>query len=387
MSLNEGYLKFCKTDTERDYVEAVIEHGSGRKAAKALGKAKSSVNEAVKRVKDRASLQGFAPENDMVHVAPDSHFVKGTSTLYKDGEVALQWVKTDKKAEDQFKVMREMIEALKEGLPKESPCALSVSRTDSDLMAIYPLGDPHIGLLSWGEETGMDWDINIATEMYNKAFSSLVDSTPAAKEAVIVNLGDYYHADNVAGRTERSGHDLDVDGRFPKMVRAGIRIMLNMIKVALEKHEVVKVINATGNHDDTMSMALSAFLAEMFADSDRVIIESSPTPFHYFTFGNSLYGVHHGHSTKSASLPLVMATDKPDLWGAARFRHWLTGHIHHDTLKEYSGCVVETFRTLAAKDAYATWHGYRSGQDMKSLVVHKDYGEIGRHIVGIGMIS
>jgi hypothetical protein len=106
------------------------------------------------------------------------------------------------------------------------------------------------------------------------------------------------------------------------------------------------------------------------------------------TFSTDLhfFGVHHGHTCKADKLPLVMATDKPKEWGQSEYRYWLTGHIHHDTRKEYSGCTVESFRTLAAKDAYAYSGGYRAGQDSKALVIHKDYGEVERHTINIAQV-
>lgn len=82
-----------------------------------------------------------------------------------------------------------------------------------------------------------------------------------------------------------------------------------------------------------------------------------------------------------------MATDRAKDWGETEFRYLHTGHIHHDTMKEYPGVKVESFRTLAAKDAYATWNGYRSGQDSKAIVYHRDFGEVERHTVNIAMVK
>ena len=84
-------------------------------------------------------------------------------------------------------------------------------------------------------------------------------------------------------------------------------------------------------------------------------------------------------------LPGVMAADKAKDWGETEFRYWLTGHIHHDSKKEFPGVMVESFRTLAARDSYATAGGWRSGRDTKCIVYHKEYGEIERHSVNINM--
>ena len=73
-----------------------------------------------------------------------------------------------------------------------------------------------------------------------------------------------------------------------------------------------------------------------------------------------------------------MAADRPEDWGNTEFRHWMCGHIHHWTAKEHPGVIVETFRTLAGKDAWHAGKGYRSRRDMNCIVFHAKYGEIQR---------
>ena len=130
-------------------------------------------------------------------------------------------------------------------------------------------------------------------------------------------------------------------------------------------------------------MVLAVCLQHHFNNNPRVEVETDPRQHHYYEFGANLLGMHHGHTTKSNDLPLVMAADRAEAWGRTKFRRWYCGHIHHDTVKEYQGCTVETFRTLAPADAWHASKGYRSGNDMKLDVWHKDYGHINRHIVGI----
>lgn len=386
MSIDPRLLEFCKTSEQRVKLEAVIKHGSNQKAAKALGMSRRTVDKAVNLVKGYAAKQGYSPDHDMTHLVPDGYSVKGTSTLYdEEGKPRMQWVKSSIDRERQQELMREAIEAMAEDLPKLRKVA-GPKKASAELMAIYPLGDPHIGMLSWGEETGQDWDLKIAERSFCEAFDRVVRTAPNCEQAVIVNLGDYFHADNMQNITSRSGHTLDMDGRYAKMIRVGVKIMRQMITSALEHHKRVRVINAVGNHDDTGALFLSVALAEMYSKEPRVTVDTSPAPFHYFRHGKSMFGVHHGHSCKPDRLPGVMATDQPKMWGETLHRMWLTGHIHHDTRKEHAGCVVESFRTLAAKDAYATWGGYRAQQDTKCLVIHKEHGEVERHTVNISQV-
>jgi hypothetical protein len=375
------------TPRQKEYLQAMDTYGTQAESAKALGVHESTIRKGVQAVKAKAASKGFAPEHDMTETCPDGYQVKGTSTLYdKDGNKKIQWVKTNVDKERQYEMMQEAIGALVSDLPRVEPLSYKGSPSSS-LMAVYPLGDPHIGVLCWAAETGQDWDLVIAEKAYLEMFDRLIMTAPACDHAVIVNLGDFFHTDNMEGTTTRSGHSLDVDGRYAKMVQVGMLIIRRMIETALTRHKTVRVINAIGNHDDTSSIFLAEALRNIYDNEPRVIIDRSTGPFHYIEFGKWVAGVHHGHTCKADKLPLLMATDVPDMWGRTFFRTWLTGHIHHDTLKEYNGCTVESFRTLAAKDSYAAWGGYRSLQDSKCLVIHEEYGEVERHTVSIRQLG
>ncbi|MGG4646026.1 hypothetical protein [Pseudomonas aeruginosa] len=86
-------------------------------------------------------------------------------------------------------------------------------------------------------------------------------------------------------------------------------------------------------------------------------------------------------------LPGVMATDRAKDWGETIHRYWYTGHIHHESKKEFPGCVVESFNTLAPADSYAHSGGYRARQNMKCVVLHKEHGEVARHTVSPDMLE
>ena len=49
--------------------------------------------------------------------------------------------------------------------------------------------------------------------------------------------------------------------------------------------------------------------------------------------------------------------------------------------------MVETFRTLAGKDAWHAATGYRSKQDMRCILLHKDFWVVSRNTVSLSMIQ
>ena len=331
-------------------------------------------------------------KNDAKRVTPssdefdnDAFVIKGTTTWYgSDGKLTQKIIKTERDKSPE--TARLIFESMKEALPKLPPRPHKGKSVSDDLLSVIPFGDPHIGLYSWAEETGDDFDLTIAERDLCAAVDRLVKTAPDTRECLIANLGDYFHADNMDGETWRSGHKLDVDSRWAKVLRVGIKAMRQCIESALAKHEKVTVINAIGNHDDHSSLFLSIALSHIYEDEPRVVINDLPRAVHFHEFGRVMFAITHGHSIKMASLPLVSATEEPEIWGRTRFRYGLTGHIHHDSMKEFNGMKVESFRTLSARDAYAASHGYKSGRDMKCLVFHKDFGEVERHTVSVDML-
>jgi UDP-2,3-diacylglucosamine pyrophosphatase LpxH len=381
-------LKEYATPRQLEIIEAIERTGSQRGAAKELGLARGTIFNLMKAVTKRAAKAGYSPDHDMTRTVPDGFLVKGVSTMYdKEGNIAAQWVKSSIDRERQTQILTEAIGAMADALPKVAPRPEPTGEFDTKLMACYPIGDAHIGMLSWPEETGEDWNLDLAERMHCTAMAHLVESAPASEEATIINLGDWFHADNLEGVTSRSGHNLDMDSRYAKMARVGVKIMRQCIESALSKHKRVRVINAVGNHDDTGSLMLSICLANVYENEPRVTIETSPSAFHYFRHGKCLVGIHHGHSTKAERLPGVMAADRAKDWGESEFRYWWCGHVHHQSMKDYAGVSVESFRVLAAKDAYAHWGGYRAPRDMKCIVLHSEYGEVARNTVNPAMVA
>lgn len=380
-------LKEWATPRDLQILEAIESEGSERKAAKLLGIGSGTVSGAVRRVKVRAAQQGYAPGHDMHRTVPDGFKVKGVSTYYDaDGKPRGQWVKSNRDDERREQMLREFAESLAEGVKGLAPITKPPKRVDADLMCVYPMGDPHFGAYAWWQDSGEDFDLRIAEQLTCSAVDRLVASAPAAHTALLLNLGDMFHADNQKNQSQ-SGHQLDVDGRWAKVQQVGLRAMLHCVQRLLEKHERVIVRINRGNHDGHSAYALALMLSCFFHDEPRVTVDLSPAFFWYHQFGRNLIGSTHGDTAKGPDMPSIMAADMPEAWGSTSHRYWYVGHVHHSDLKEYRGCIVEYFRTLAARDAWHAGQGYRAGRDMRLIVLHREHGEVERHRCDVGMLE
>jgi hypothetical protein len=315
---------------------------------------------------------------------PASFLLDRASVMRRgDGSTVVEWSSYKKDAVERWEATKAaIVEHVKEYVrPSESTTC--PEKVDEDLLVVYPLGDPHIGLLAWANEVGEHFDLRIAERELAECMRQLVARSPAAEEAIVCNLGDFWHAQDDNQRTPRAGHKLDVDGRSGKVGRVGLALFKTLIDAALTKHARVKVRSIPGNHDPQATFWLPEYCRAAYSCDPRVTVEDAFNPYQYDAFGNVLLGWAHGDGAKLTALGEIMATDVPELWGAAAYRYWNTGHVHHWAQLELRGCVVDTHRTLAGRDAWTHHSGYRSGRALKAIAYHRDYGLESIAVVGV----
>lgn len=369
-----------KTVTDDELIAALREHGSHTRAAHALGIDRRSVDRRAKAL----AAKGYSPEHGMTHTVPDGYKVKGVSTMYReDGTVAAQWVKSQADAQRQRELMEAVIGDLSRPIKGISRPVPAPSRTDDTTASAYVLGDPHIGAYAWHEEAGDDFDTMIASRDLVTASQIAVGCAPSSSIGYLISVGDTLHADDRSNATPAHKNLLDVDTRYQRVVRIAVETLRQSVEIMLHKHSRVKVFIVPGNHDPDSSGWTALTLAAYYHADKRVTVEQSPSPYLYERFGKNLIGLTHGDKTKMTALPEIMAADRPKDWGATEFRMWWTGHIHHERVLECRGCVVESFNTLAAADAWNHAQGFRSRRQTQRIDLSAEFGPYNRRLIGI----
>lgn len=362
-------------------VAAVNSTNNKAEAARQLGIPRSTLQTRLE-IAARYGLDGSVPKE-----MPPGQVVKSTSTLFRidpetGGEEIMQWVKT--REDPLFAGLHDAIRETFDDYKGHSALPPPPSYIDADLLALYTLADYHLGLYAWGEEAGQDWNVDKACDVLRRVMAELVTTTPPAKTAVVLNLGDFFHSDNQENRTAQSGNALDVDTRYARVLSFGVQLMIEVIELALQRHERVVVRNLRGNHDDHSSIALTAAMGAFFHNNDRVLIDASPSAHWTYLHGSSLLGATHGDTLKKPDqMAMLLACANAEDWGNSKHRYFHYGHVHHASAKEVGGVLVESHRTLAAKDAWHAAAGYFSGRAMSSITYHREHGEQSRRTVNI----
>lgn len=305
----------------------------------------------------------------------------GTYNVDGSGFIRQSWIRTREDG-DKFLVeaLREVFKDLHGVVPLIPPPAI----TDADLLTIYPIADQHNGLLAWGRETGESYDLQIGVDRLRSCMTDLVSQSKATRYAVILNLGDWQHTDDSSNETPAHHNKLDVDSRFKKILRAGVRLFRDCIDLALQKHEIVIIVNIPGNHDPHTSIALDTAIAAAYENNPRVQMGEIIADCYFHRFGKTLIGATHGHKLKKPQdMAIAMATRCREDWGQTDYHLFYFGHIHHETVVEVGDVRCESFQTLAANDAHHAASGYVSGKSLNAITIHRERGEIGRHRVNV----
>ncbi|MBT8458083.1 MAG: hypothetical protein KJN60_00250 [Boseongicola sp.] len=375
---------YAETVKQQKLLTALDNGLSMSAAAKQLGMAERNAYSMMARLKKRAAQQGYAPAHDLTKPVPSGLRLKGASTLYNsDGEIAAQWVKSERDSlSDTTEALREIADELLEPVRGRSKTTKAPKGTTKQALTSYCIGDAHVGMRSWGDETGDDHDLEIGTADLCGAIDRLVDSAQPTETALFAQLGDYFHMDDATNLTPGNKNALDVDGRYLKVVKAGIQTMRYLIDRALERHKKVIVRNVSGNHDPHASVALTLALSAYYEKNRRVQIEESPKPFWCFRWHNNLIGITHGDGIKLDKMPQVLAVEAGDDW-LAKYKYVYSGHIHTRRTFEEMGVLVESFRTLAGRDAWHSQQGYHSGREMVAITLDAEHGEIERHTCSV----
>ena len=175
------------------------------------------------------ATDGESPAPPVEPMLPGQRIAGVSSYVDADGVVRGQWIKTRTQQEtDSELIARVSAETLARIKPRDWTIPAPTDCVD-ELLAVYPLGDPHVGLLAWAPETGADFDLSAVERLMVGAMQDLVHRGPRARRGIVVNLGDFFHFDNASARTTKGEHTLDVDSRAPKVLAVGLRIMVALI--------------------------------------------------------------------------------------------------------------------------------------------------------------
>ena len=242
-----------------------------------------------------------------------------------------------------------------------------VKRATDDTPHLMEIGiyDHHFGKLCWGEETGTNYDMEIARDEFDRAVDAMLGySKLFPVERILFPIGnDFFHVNDWLSQTANGTRVESVDDRFSRVFRLGCAAVESAISKALKVAKTVEIKWVPGNHDRNTSWFLCEVLAAKFSQEPRVMFDSRPLERKYLKYGPTLLGWVHGDETKPQDLPGLMANEAKESWSETTYHVWHTGHFHKRKETRYTagdtfhGVEVRIMPSLCGTDH---WH-YRKG--------------------------
>lgn len=262
--------------------------------------------------------------------------------------------------------------------------------------------DPHLGMLAWGEETGRDQDLKIASSDYVRAHDYLLSLARLypVEEIVIVAGHDLGHASgyglNQRGGVTAAGTPQDMDTRMEKIFTTVRKALIQNIDKA-RLIAKVRAIFVPGNHDRPEVYRWGEVIAAWYRNDPEVTVEYGARKRRFYNYGANTLMLTHGEEYRRIrdSLPLIMATECPPEWWMAShegYREVLTGHNHIKIggryVPTYDEDETRAIRTrslpgLTSEDAWHYDQGYKHFRSATAIAYRRSGGIAGLHEIPI----
>ena len=300
-----------------------------------------------------------------------------------DSQVTQSWLKVKASEQEKAEALEHFANGLCAKIPQPKTPKIPRLKYRKDIMPSIFIGDAHIGMYAYGPETThSDFDTGIATRQLRDAFDYLVDRAEPAEQGLLVDVGDFTHANSSHDMTY-AGTKVDVDTRFHKVMKEAALTMKYAIDRMLTKFKTVTVVVARGNHNTDAAAAIQLMLEFHYDKNKRVNILPTEGFYHYIEYGKWLIGVTHGDKQKPEALASSMARDMAQAWGRTTHRMWATGHFHKEAVKTLPGCKHKVFAALPPPDAWHASHGFMGDGEMEMMTFRKDGGLHSSHVYNI----
>lgn len=270
----------------------------------------------------------------------------------------------------------DLIEDMKGYSPKYPVIKRSKSKS-GHLLVIDP-ADIHIGKLATAEESGQEYNPEIAMKRVLEGVQGILDKTSGFEidKIVFVAGNDILHTDNTR-RTTTSNTPQDTVGMWYQNFAMAKDLYVKVLEMLIPVADV-HYMHCPSNHDYMSGLYLSDVISAWFKDNSNITFDVSPSHRKYFTYGGNLIGLTHGDGAKMANLPLLMANESKD-WSSATSRYIFTHHVHHKHSKDFPGCTVESLRSPSGTDSWHHRNGFQHApKAVEGFLFDKENGQIAR---------
>ena len=136
----------------------------------------------------------------------------------------------------------------------------------------------------------------------------------------------------------------------------------------------VDVIVIQGNHDYERMFYAGEFLRAFFLNDERVLVDNNYDSRKYYEYGTNMIMFTHGDKEKPAEMPLIMATEEPEMFARTQHREVHCGHLHKEMINEYRGIKVRFIPSICGNDEWHKMKGYEAKRTGQAHIWNKERG-------------
>lgn len=126
----------------------------------------------------------------------------------------------------------------------------------------------------------------------------------------------------------------------------------------LAQYAPVDVVVVQGNHDFERMFYVGEVLNALYHNNKNITVDNSLDTRKYYEYGVNMIMFTHGDKEKAQELPLLIATEQPEMWSRSKVREVHCGHKHKEMLNEYMGTKVRFIPSICANDNWHKTQGY-----------------------------
>lgn len=289
-------------------------------------------------------------------------------------------------------------------LEKKSPKVKLIKRSINGSLLLLDIPDLHLSRLSYGKETGDNYDIKIAEKRFATAMSEFREEinfeiTRRSVEKILFIVGnDFFNYNHAKPFPQTSnGTPQESDVRFQKMFNVGSNLVIKQIELASEIAPV-EILIIPGNHDEEIVFYLGEVINAWFRNNENITVVISPTMRKYSQFGKNMFGFSHGKYERFDRLFANMAFEEMKMWSNTTHKYFYTGHLHHKETKlvladreivlvkypkpqtlvteDFNGIMFDRLASLSSNDYYESSRGYVHIKLAEAFLFDKKLGKV-----------
>ena len=220
------------------------------------------------------------------------------------------------------------------------------------------LPDIHYGKLT-------ELTIEAAEEQFMNTVQNLVDKAKGLNiEKFILPIGnDGMNSEGMRFTTTKGTFQHDSVG-WRESFHGYCHLMTRAIDY-LKSKAPVQVVVISGNHDFERMFYAGDVIKGWYRNDKNVVVDNSMDSRKYVEYGVNMIMYTHGDKEKPSEMPLIMATEQPEMFARCTVREVHCGHLHKEMVNEYRGIKVRFIPSICANDDWHRTMGYsaiRTGQ-------------------------